>query len=74
MARGETMTNPVPSVRDIEYAIDGAIPAEAFTSEKAKSANAMKFDRPGTGAGPRGLKPLGNVKAPKAGATGKSPS
>jgi hypothetical protein len=56
------------------WEIDGAIPAEAFTSEKAKSANPMKFDRPGNGAGPRGLKPLGNVKAPKAGAAGKSPS
>ncbi len=57
-----------------DWQIDGVIPAEAFASEKAKSANPMKFDRPGNGAGPRGLKPLGNVKPPKAAATGKSPS
>nr|WP_294510013.1 DUF2092 domain-containing protein [uncultured Rhodopila sp.] len=57
-----------------DWQIDGVIPADAFASEKAKSANPMKFDRPGNGAGPRGLKPLGNVKPPKAEAAGKSPS
>jgi hypothetical protein len=57
-----------------DWQIDGVIPADAFASEKAKSANPMKFDRPGSGAGPRGLKPLENVKTPKAAPAGKSPS
>jgi len=56
------------------WEIDGAIPAESFTSEKAKAANPMKFDRPGSRPLPPGLKPLGNVKAPKAAAAAKSPS
>lgn len=56
------------------WQIDGVIPAEAFASEKAKSANAMKFDRPGNRAAPPGLKPLGNTKAPKAAPAAKSPS
>ncbi len=56
------------------WQIDGAVPAESFASEKAKTANPMKFDRPGNGAGPHGLKPLGDVKAPKPAAAGKSPS
>ncbi len=46
------------------WEIDGVIPDGSFTSEKAKAANPMKFDRPGNGAPMKGLKPLGNVKAP----------
>jgi hypothetical protein len=59
------------------WEIDGVIPAETFTSEKAKSANPMKFDRPGNRTTPPGLKPLGNAKPPKATPTpapAKSPS
>jgi hypothetical protein len=46
------------------WEIDGAIPAESFTSEKAKAAQPMKFDRPGNRPVPPGLKPLGNAKTP----------
>jgi hypothetical protein len=57
-----------------DWQIDGVIPADAFASEKAKSANPMTFDRPGNRVAPKGLKPLGNLKAPKPAAAGKSPS
>jgi hypothetical protein len=48
------------------WQIDSEIPADAFTSEKAKSAAPMKFDRPGHASAPPGLKPLGNAKPSKA--------
>jgi hypothetical protein len=56
------------------WEIDGAIPAESFTSEKAKAARPMKFDRPGNGTVQKGLKPLGNAKASKPAPAPKSPS
>lgn len=49
------------------WQIDSEIPADAFTSEKAKSAAPMKFDRPGHASAPSGLKPLGDAKLPNAG-------
>jgi hypothetical protein len=55
-----------------DWEIDAAIPAESFTSEKAKAAQPMKFDRPGNRPLPPALKPLGNAKPPKA--EPKSPS
>jgi len=48
------------------WQIDARIPAEAFTSEKAKSAQPMKFERPATASAPPGLKPLGDMKPSKA--------
>jgi hypothetical protein len=45
------------------WQIDAEIPAETFTSEKAQSAQQMKFDRPAHAAAPPGLKPLGTAKA-----------
>jgi Predicted periplasmic protein (DUF2092) len=45
------------------WQIDADIPAETFTSEKAKSAQEMKFDRPAHAVAPSGLKPLGTLKA-----------
>ncbi len=53
------------------WQIDQEIPADTFTSEKAKSAQPMKFDRPGNRSQPPGLKPLGSM-APSKPAT-KSP-
>jgi hypothetical protein len=44
------------------WQIDQEIPTEAFTSEKARSAAPMKFDRPGHASAPPGLKPLGETK------------
>jgi hypothetical protein len=49
------------------WQIDAEIPADAFTSEKAKSASPMKFDRPAHASAPPGLKPLGSAKPSKAG-------
>ena len=48
------------------WQIDQEIPADAFSSEKAKSAQPMKFDRPAHTSQPPGLKPLGNLKPSKA--------
>jgi len=48
------------------WQIDAQIPAEAFTSEKAKSAQPMKFERPATASAPAGLKPLGKMTPSKA--------
>jgi hypothetical protein len=58
------------------WQIDQENPADAFTSEKAKSAQAMRFDRPAHAAAPPGLKPPANMKSSKAAAaqpTAKSP-
>ncbi len=49
------------------WKLDSDIPADAFVSEKAKSAQRIKFDRPeGALTPPAGLKPLGNLKPSKA--------
>jgi hypothetical protein len=48
------------------WQIDAEIPADAFTSEKARSAPPMKFDRPAHASAPPGLKPLGSAKPSKA--------
>jgi hypothetical protein len=45
------------------WQIDGEIPAETFTSEKAKNAQQMAFDRPTHAVAPPGLKPLETSKA-----------
>ncbi len=47
------------------WQIDQAIPADTFTSEKAKSASPMKFDSPAHAPAPPGLRPLGNAKPPR---------
>jgi len=47
------------------WQLDQDVPAAAFASEKAASAQPMKFDRPSNGSAPPGLKPLG-YKPPKA--------
>ena len=48
------------------WQIDQEIPADTFTSEKAKTASPMKFDSPAHASAPPGLKPLGNTKPSKA--------
>jgi hypothetical protein len=48
-----------------DWQIDTTIAADAFTSEKAKSAEPIKFARPATAAGPAGMKPLGFTKPSK---------
>jgi len=57
------------------WQIDQDIPASMFTSEKAKSAEPMKFDHPDHASVPPGLKPLGGKSASKssAGRPAKSP-
>jgi hypothetical protein len=47
------------------WQLDAEIGADSFTSEKSKSAQSMKFDRPANVSAPPGLKPLGNAKPPK---------
>jgi hypothetical protein len=47
------------------WQIDQEIPADAFRSEKAQSAQPMKFDRPANKSAPPGLKPLGSAKPAK---------
>jgi hypothetical protein len=49
------------------WQIDTDMPADAFTSEKAKGAAHIKFDRPANASAPPGIKPLGNLKPSKAG-------
>jgi hypothetical protein len=50
-----------------DWKLDADIPADTFVSEKAKSAQRIKFDRPEAAAPPpAGLKPLGNLKPSKA--------
>jgi hypothetical protein len=49
------------------WQIDAEIPADTFTSEKAKNAAPMKFDKPAHASAPPGLKPLGGAKPSKAG-------
>ena len=46
------------------WQIDQEIPAEAFVSEKAKSAPRIKFDSPAHTSVQPGAKPLGNAKPP----------
>jgi hypothetical protein len=48
------------------WLIDQAVPAASFTSEKAKSAQAMKFDRPANASASAGLTPLGSARPSKA--------
>jgi hypothetical protein len=55
------------------WEIDTEIPADSFTSEKAKSAQPMKFARPANTSGPPSLKPLGSMKPSKS-APAQSPS
>ena len=58
-----------------DWQIDPELPAETFTSDKAKGAQPMKFDRPGNKPLPAALKPLGKPLPSKAPAppTAKSP-
>jgi hypothetical protein len=58
------------------WQLDAAIAAESFSSEKAKAAQLMKFNRPGNNHPAAGLRPPGNAKAPEAApnsAAAKSP-
>ncbi len=54
------------------WQIDSEIPADSFTSDKAKNAQQMKFDRPAHAA-PQGLKPLDTFKAAPARPATKQP-
>ncbi|HME21308.1 MAG TPA: DUF2092 domain-containing protein [Acetobacteraceae bacterium] len=45
-----------------DWQIDTSIPADAFTSEKAKGAQPMTFARPASPFTPPGLKPLGSAQ------------
>ena len=47
------------------WQVDQEIPADAFTSEKAKTASPMKFDSPAHASVPPEAKPLGHAKTPK---------
>jgi hypothetical protein len=49
-----------------DWKLDAETPAGSFTSEKAKSAQPMKFDRPVNASTPPGLRPLVNEKPSKA--------
>ena len=49
-----------------DWQLDQAMPPDAFTSEKARAAQPMKFDRPSRTPAPPGLKVLGAPGAPKA--------
>jgi hypothetical protein len=49
-----------------DWQIDQPIPGEAFTSEKARGASPMAFDRPSRPSAPPGLKPLGSAKPSRA--------
>jgi hypothetical protein len=51
------------------WQIDQDIPAETFTSQKAKTASPIKFDSPAHASVPPGVKPLGNAKPPKSALT-----
>ena len=48
------------------WQIDTEIAADSFTSEKAKTAQPMAFNRPANASAPPGLKPLMNMKSSKA--------
>ncbi|MEA3149743.1 MAG: hypothetical protein QOD56_682 [Gammaproteobacteria bacterium] len=50
------------------WQIDPEIAADSFTSEKAKTAQPMEFNRPANASAPPGLKPLVNMKSSKAAA------
>ncbi len=69
-------TDPLSLRHEVDlsnWQIDQAIPAGTFASEKAESAQPMKFDSPAHAPMPPGQKPLGITKHSSAAQTPKSP-